>query len=67
MLPFDTGQPKMLIQGGYWPRYLATSSKTGHLVYMHEGTLFGVGFDLQGLKLLARRHHYWTMSLPVRA
>jgi Tol biopolymer transport system component/tRNA A-37 threonylcarbamoyl transferase component Bud32 len=52
VLPFDTGQTKLLIQGGYWPRYLATSSKTGHLVYMHEGTLFGVGFDPQGLKLL---------------
>ena len=42
---FDTGETKPLLNGGYLPRYLATSGTTGHLVYMREGTLFGVAFD----------------------
>ena len=51
-LQLDTGQKKTLVQGGYWPRYLATSGKTGHLIYMHGGTLFGVAFDPLRLELL---------------
>jgi serine/threonine-protein kinase len=50
-LQFSTGQTKTLLHGGYWPRYLATSGDTGHLVYMHEGTLFAVGFDPQRLEI----------------
>ena len=41
----ETGETKTLISGGYWPRYMPTSGKTGHLVFMREGTLFGVAFD----------------------
>jgi len=52
VLQFETGQKKTLLHGGYWPRYLNTSAETGHLVYMHEGTLFGVGFDPRRLELL---------------
>ena len=48
---FETGETKTLMSGGYWPRYLATSGKTGHLVYMHEGTLFGVAFDPARLEI----------------
>ena len=51
VLQFSTGQTKTLLHGGYWPRYLATSGDTGHLVYMHEGTLFAVGFDPQRLEI----------------
>jgi serine/threonine-protein kinase len=51
VLQFSTGQTKTLLHGGYWPRYLATSGNTGHLVYMHEGTLFAVGFDPQRLEI----------------
>ena len=51
VLEFATGQRKALLHGGYWPRYLATSGGTGHLLYMHEGTLFGVGFDPQRLEI----------------
>jgi len=51
VLEVATGQTKTLVHGGYWPRYLATSSDTGHLVYMHEGTLFGVGFDPRRMEL----------------
>jgi predicted Ser/Thr protein kinase len=35
VLQFETGKKKTLLHGGYFPRYLATSDKTGHLVYMH--------------------------------
>jgi hypothetical protein len=51
VLVFETGETKTLLKGGYWPRYLATSGHTGHLLYMHEGTLFGVAFDPAGLEI----------------
>jgi serine/threonine-protein kinase len=37
----STGQRKKLVQGGYYGRYVPT----GHIVYMHEGTMFAVPFD----------------------
>ena len=43
----STGQRKTVLPGGYYPRYL----RTGHLVYMHEGTLFGVPFDSKRLEV----------------
>ncbi len=46
-----TGETKTLIKGGYWPRYVATAGKTGHLVYIREGTLFGVAFDPSRLEV----------------
>jgi serine/threonine-protein kinase len=46
-----TGETKTLITGGYWPRYVATGGKTGHLVYIREGTLFGVAFDPSRLEV----------------
>jgi serine/threonine-protein kinase len=36
-----TGQVKIVQHGGYYGRYLPS----GHLVYMHQGVLFGVKFD----------------------
>jgi serine/threonine-protein kinase len=36
-----TGQVKVVQRGGYYGRYL----RTGHLIYAHQGVLFGVGFD----------------------
>jgi serine/threonine-protein kinase len=51
-LQFDTGKRKTLIRGGYWPRYLPTSGPTGHLLYMHAGALYGVGFDPGSLELM---------------
>ncbi|MGA2747054.1 MAG: protein kinase, partial [Candidatus Sulfotelmatobacter sp.] len=51
VLQFETGKKKTLLHDGYFPRYLATSGKTGHLVYMHEGTLFGVAFDPKRLEI----------------
>lgn len=48
---FETGETKTLLNGGYWPRYMATFGTTGHLVYMHEGTLYGVAFDPARLEI----------------
>jgi len=42
-----SGQRKTLQRGGFHARYLPN----GHLVYMHEGTLFAVPFDLQQLEV----------------
>jgi len=36
-----TGQVKIVERGGYYGRYLPS----GHLVYLHQGVLFGVRFD----------------------
>lgn len=40
-------QRKKLLSGGYYGRYLPT----GHLIYMHEGTVFAVPFDLARLRV----------------
>jgi Tol biopolymer transport system component len=42
-----TGQRKTVHRGGFHPAYLPT----GHLVYLHEGTLFAVPFDLKRLEV----------------
>jgi serine/threonine-protein kinase len=42
-----TGQVKILQRGGYFGRYLPS----GHLVYVHQGVLFGVRFDPERLEL----------------
>src|SRR5262245_12308608 len=42
------GTPKVVQRGGYFGRYL----KSGHLVYVHDGTLFGAPFDLTRLQLV---------------
>jgi serine/threonine-protein kinase len=43
----QTGQVKVLHQGGYFGRYLPS----GHLVYVHQGALFGVKFDAKRLEV----------------
>ena len=43
----DTGQRKTVQRGGFYPRYLPS----GHLVYLHEGTLFAVPFDLKRIEV----------------
>jgi serine/threonine-protein kinase len=42
-----SGQRKTVQRGGFHARYLPS----GHLVYMHEGTLFAVPFDLKRLEV----------------
>ncbi len=50
-LPLRTGKIKILVRGGYFGRYLPTSNSSGHLVYVHEGVLYGVPFDPARLEL----------------
>jgi hypothetical protein len=40
------GRRKPLVRGGTWGRYLS-----GHLVYINQGTLFAVPFDLGRLEV----------------
>ena len=42
-----SGQRKTVQHGGFHARYLSS----GHLVYMHDGTLFAVPFDLKRLEV----------------
>jgi serine/threonine-protein kinase len=42
-----TGQVKTLERGGYYGRYLPS----GHLVYIHQGVLFGVKMDVERLEV----------------
>jgi Tol biopolymer transport system component len=50
VLSLKSGQWKVVQRGGYFGRYLPTSNGAGHLVYVHQGTLFAVGFDLNRLE-----------------
>jgi Tol biopolymer transport system component/predicted Ser/Thr protein kinase len=48
VLSLKTGERKTIQRGGFSPRYLADgtgSNGTGHLIYLHETTLFAVPFD----------------------
>jgi serine/threonine-protein kinase len=44
--PLPSGPRRVVQRGGYHGRYLGS----GHLVYMHEGTLFAVPFDIRRLE-----------------
>jgi Tol biopolymer transport system component/predicted Ser/Thr protein kinase len=46
-----TGESKVLVRGGYFGRYLPSGDSMGHLVYVHDGVLFGVPFDPARLEL----------------
>ena len=43
----DTGERRVVINGGTAPRYLAT----GHLIYVHGGALMAVRFDAERLEV----------------
>jgi Tol biopolymer transport system component/predicted Ser/Thr protein kinase len=42
---------KTLVQDGTYARYLGTSTDAGYLIYVNQGTLFAVSFDLKALEL----------------
>jgi serine/threonine protein kinase/Tol biopolymer transport system component len=44
------GTPKIVVRGGYYGRYVPS----GHLVYMQQGTLFAVRFDLDRLETVGQ-------------
>jgi serine/threonine-protein kinase len=48
--PSSASQPKVVLRGGYFGRYLAS----GHLVYIHAGTLFAAPFDLNKLEVIGQ-------------
>jgi serine/threonine-protein kinase len=48
--PLPAGTPKVLVRGGFHGRYL----RSGHVVYMHDGTLFAVPFDLATLDVAGK-------------
>jgi len=43
----DTGERRVIIDGGTFPRYLST----GHLIYVHGGALVAVPFDAQRVEV----------------
>lgn len=43
----SAGQRKVLVQGGYYGRYVAS----GHLLYVHQGTLMAAPMDITRLEL----------------
>jgi serine/threonine-protein kinase len=47
VLSLRTGKVKVVQRGGYYGRYLPS----GHLVYVHQGVLFGVPFDIARLEV----------------
>jgi serine/threonine-protein kinase len=52
-----TGAVKTLLSGGYFGRYLPTvptKGSSGHLVYVHQGALYAVGFDPVRLEVRGR-------------
>ncbi len=46
-LDLETGQRKVLVRGGTYPRY----ARSGHLVYVREGTLYALPFDPAALEV----------------
>ena len=48
--PLAGGAPTVVVRGGYYGRYVPT----GHLLYMQQGTLFAVPFDLTRLETIGR-------------
>jgi serine/threonine-protein kinase len=52
VLSLKTGKPKTLIAAGYFGRYVPSNGKHGHLLYVHQRTLFAVPFDPERLELL---------------
>ena len=50
VLSLKNNQRKTLRYGGYFGRYLPFHDSRGTLVFIHQGTLFGVAFDLNRLE-----------------
>jgi serine/threonine-protein kinase len=66
MVGFDTanlviapragGTPKVVVRGAYYGRYVTGGPRggPGHIVYMQQGTLFAVAFDLDRLDVVGQ-------------
>ena len=49
-MSLESGVTKTVVTGGYFGRYLPENGTRGYLVYLHQGVLFGVAFDLGRLE-----------------
>jgi serine/threonine-protein kinase len=47
----QTGTAKTLLQNGYFGRFVSAHDHGGYLLYIHEGSLFAVPFDLDRMEL----------------
>jgi serine/threonine-protein kinase len=45
VISFKTGERKTIARGGFAPHYLPSANGSGHLVYLHQSTLFALPFD----------------------
>ena len=53
--PLSGGTPKVVVRGGYYGRFVPSgraSPTRGHVIYMNQGTLFAVPFDLDRLETI---------------
>jgi predicted Ser/Thr protein kinase len=50
-ISLKSGATKTLVPEGYFGRYLPANGDRGYLIYLHQGVLFGVGFDPRRLEL----------------
>ena len=48
--PIAGGTPKVVVHGGYYGRYVPS----GHIIYLQQGTLFAVRFDLDRLETVGQ-------------
>ncbi len=48
--PLSGGPPKVVVRAGYYGRYVPS----GHLIYLQQGTLFAVRFDLDRLETIGQ-------------
>jgi Tol biopolymer transport system component len=51
VIPWKGGAAKTLVAGASFGRYLPSNGSRGYLVYLHQGMLFEVGFDLSRLEV----------------
>jgi serine/threonine-protein kinase len=51
--PLSGGQPKVVLQGGYYGRYVSDASG-GYLLYMQQAVLFAIRFDLDRLETVGQ-------------
>ena len=59
VMPLHGGASKVVLRGGYFGRYVAAptragATRSGYLLYMHQGTVFGVPFDLTRLETIGQ-------------
>jgi serine/threonine-protein kinase len=62
VVSLKNGDVKKVLTGGYYARYLPT----GHLIYLHQGTLFAAPFDLRRMEIYGTPVRF-SKTLPATA